>query len=107
MLLLLHECGSVLRLLMVLYGVGWFWLVIYCSGRFWHDLWIDFCWRSSCDLGCWSMVMEIFIVLDYSCHGLQDSLRWSSFAELWQVEFWFLEILYSVGWFLPVDILQW
>ena len=31
---------------MVLYGVGWFWPVLYCSGRFWPDLWIEF-WRSS------------------------------------------------------------
>ena len=46
MLLLLHECGRFLGLLMVLYGVGWFWPVIHCSGRFWHDLWIDF-WRSA------------------------------------------------------------
>ena len=42
MLLLLHEFGRFLGLLMVLYGVGWFWPVIHCSGRFWHDLWIDF-----------------------------------------------------------------
>ena len=42
MLLLLHECGRFLGLLMVLYGVGWFWPVIHCSGCYWHDLWIDF-----------------------------------------------------------------
>ena len=41
MLLPLHECGRFLGLLMVLYGVGWFLPVSYCSGRFWHDLWID------------------------------------------------------------------
>ena len=46
MLLLLHECGRFLGLLTVLYGVGWFWRVIYCSGRLWHERWIDF-WRSS------------------------------------------------------------
>ena len=46
MLLLLHECGRFLGLLMVLYGVGWFWPVIHCSGRFWPDLGIAF-WRSS------------------------------------------------------------
>ena len=40
------SCGRFLGLLMVLYGVGWFWRVLYCSGRFWPDLWIDF-WRSS------------------------------------------------------------
>ena len=26
---------------LTLYGVGWFWRVIYYSGRFWHELWID------------------------------------------------------------------
>ena len=46
MLLPLHECGRFLGLLMVLYGVGWFWRVIYCSGRCWHYLWIDV-WRSA------------------------------------------------------------
>ena len=34
MLLLLHECGRFLGLLMVLYGFGWFWPVIYCNGSF-------------------------------------------------------------------------
>ena len=42
MLLPLHECGRFLGLLIVLYGFGWFLPVSYCSGRFWHDLWIDF-----------------------------------------------------------------
>ena len=26
----------------VLYGVGWFWPVLYCSSRLWPDLWINF-----------------------------------------------------------------
>ena len=46
MLLLLHEFGTLLGLLLVLYSVGWFLPILYCSGRFWPDLWIDF-WRSS------------------------------------------------------------
>ena len=46
MFLLLHECGRFLGLLMVLYGFGWFWPVMYCNGSFWNDLWIDL-WRSS------------------------------------------------------------
>ena len=39
-LLLWHGYGRFLGLLMVLYDAGWFWRVIYCSGRFRHDLWI-------------------------------------------------------------------
>ena len=46
MMLVLHVCGRFLGLLIVLYGVGWFWRVIYCSGTFWHELWIDF-WSST------------------------------------------------------------
>ena len=42
MLLLFHEDGSFLGLLMVLYGFGLFLPVSYCSSRFWHDLLIDF-----------------------------------------------------------------
>ena len=45
-MLVLHVCGRFLGLLIVLYGVGWFWRVMYCSGRFWHELLIDF-WRSA------------------------------------------------------------
>ena len=45
-MLVLHVCGRFLGLLMVLYGVGWFLPVLYCSGRLWPDPWIDF-WRSS------------------------------------------------------------
>ena len=45
MLLLLHECGRLLGLLMVLYDAGYFWPVRKCGGRFWPDLWSDF-WRS-------------------------------------------------------------
>ena len=42
MLLLLDECGRFSGLLMAMYGFRWFWPVPYCSGRFWHDLWIEF-----------------------------------------------------------------
>ena len=45
-LLLWHGYGRILGLLMVLYGARWFLRLIYCSGRFWHDLLIDF-WRSA------------------------------------------------------------
>ena len=40
MLLLLHESGTLLGRLLVLYSVGWFLPILYCSGRFWPDLWI-------------------------------------------------------------------
>ena len=39
-LLLWHGFGRFVGLLMVLYDAGLIWRVIYCSGRFWHDLWI-------------------------------------------------------------------
>ena len=79
---------------MVLYNVGWFWPVIYCSGRFWHHLWIDF-WRSAFILilhdgyGYFSMILAIsgwFLLL---LHG------YGRFLGL-------LMVLYGVGWFWPV-----
>ena len=46
MWLVLHRCGRLNLVLEILYSVGLFWPVLYCSGRFLPDLWIDF-WRSS------------------------------------------------------------
>ena len=56
-MLVLHVSGRFFGLLMVLYGFGWFWPVIYCNGSLWHDLWIDL------DAGRW-----LWQILDDSCH---------------------------------------